>query len=227
MAALTDVDLTNVADGEYLKYDSAEGKWVNTALTITSALEELTDVDINNPTQGQNLVYDSVNEKWINASTSATVGWGGITGTLRDQADLQAALDDKQDEITGAASTITENDLTIGRVLVSDSNGKVSAGTITTTKLGYLSDVTSNIQVQLNDKLSSASIDTLTDVTLTNLRDGEVLKYDDATNKWVNSLSAAGEAIWGDIVGTLSDQTDLQDALDAKASVTFRDWSVS
>ena len=32
---------------------------------------------------------------------------------------------------------------------------------------------------------------------------------------------------WGKIVGNIADQTDLQDALNSKASVTFRDWSES
>ena len=75
--------------------------------------------------------------------------------------------------------------------------------------------------------MSSASISILTDVNLTDLTDEQVLKYDEATGKWVNAYSAAGGAVWGAITGTLSNQTDLQSALDSKASVTFRDWSAS
>lgn len=59
----------------------------------------------------------------------------------------------KQNAITGAATTITSSNLTANRALVSSSNGKVAASGITSTKLGYLSDVTSAIQAQLNNRL--------------------------------------------------------------------------
>jgi len=60
-----------------------------------------------------------------------------------------------QNAITGAASTIATANLTVGRALVSDANGKVSVSTVTGTQLGYLSGVTSAIQTQLNAKQGS------------------------------------------------------------------------
>lgn len=47
------------------------------------------------------------------------------------------------------------NGLTASRALVSDANGVLSASTITTTQLGYLANVTSDIQTQLNGKAAS------------------------------------------------------------------------
>lgn len=58
-------------------------------------LSALNGVTITNPTQGQNLTYDSTNRIWKNTSSSAQVGWGGITGTLSDQTDLYNALEAK------------------------------------------------------------------------------------------------------------------------------------
>ena len=55
-------------------------------------LGDLHNVTISNPTSGQNLTYDAANQIWKNTSTSATVAWGGITGNIADQTDLQAAL---------------------------------------------------------------------------------------------------------------------------------------
>ena len=55
-------------------------------------LEELFNISISNPTAGQNLTYDATNQVWKNTSTSATVAWGGITGSITDQTDLQTAL---------------------------------------------------------------------------------------------------------------------------------------
>jgi predicted nuclease with RNAse H fold len=55
-------------------------------------------------------------------------------------------------KITGAISTVLTANLTASRVLISNSSGKVAVSSITPTKLGYLTDVTSNIQAQLNAK---------------------------------------------------------------------------
>lgn len=53
------------------------------------------------------------------------------------------------------------------------------------------------------------------DVSIVGVAGGEVLTYDFGTGKWVN---AAGGVAWGEITGTLANQTDLQTALDAKAA---------
>ena len=67
-------------------------------------------------------------------------------------------LETKQDKITGAATTITEDNLTANRALVSNSSGKVAVSTVTSTELGYLDGVTSNVQTQLNKKLEKAPV---------------------------------------------------------------------
>lgn len=58
----------------------------------------------------------------------------------------------KQNAITGAASTVTTDNLTASRTLVSSAGGKIIVSDTTTTELGYVHGVTSNIQVQLNSK---------------------------------------------------------------------------
>lgn len=64
-------------------------------------------------------------------------------------------LETKQDKITGAATTITDDNLTASQALVSDANGKVAVSPVTSTELGYLDGVTSNVQTQLNGKLET------------------------------------------------------------------------
>ena len=61
----------------------------------------------------------------------------------------------KQNTITGAATTITGSNLTANRALISNGSGKVAVSDVTSTELGYLDGVTSNIQTQLNGKLSA------------------------------------------------------------------------
>lgn len=67
----------------------------------------------------------------------------------------------KQNNITGGASSITTSNLTTNRALVSDGSGKVAVANVTSTELGYLDGVTSNIQKQLNGKQASGSYMTL------------------------------------------------------------------
>lgn len=93
-------------------------------------LNELHGVEITSVANDDILKYNSTSGLWENSNVLST----------------------KQDTITGAASTITSSNLTTYRALVSDGGGKVAVSGITSTELGYLSGVTSNIQAQLNGK---------------------------------------------------------------------------
>lgn len=79
--------------------------------------------------------------------------WVGDT-TVSSQ--ISSAVSSKQDTITGGATTITSSDLTASRALVSNSSGKVAVSDVTSTELGYLDGVTSNVQTQLNAKAASS-----------------------------------------------------------------------
>ena len=94
--------------------------------------------------------------------TKADVGLGNVDNTSDANkpisAATQTALNGKQATITGGASTITSSNLTANRALVSDASGKVAVSEVTSTELGYLDGVTSNIQTQLDSKLSTAPV---------------------------------------------------------------------
>jgi hypothetical protein len=68
---------------------------------------------------------------------------------------VQNALNNLQPVITGAASSIAVQNLTNNRALVSDGFGKVGVSVTSSTELGYLKGVTSFIQQQLDNKISS------------------------------------------------------------------------
>jgi hypothetical protein len=59
--------------------------------------------------------------------------------------------------LTGAASSISTENLTSSRALVSNASGKVAISNVTSDELGYLSSATSNIQNQLNNKANLAN----------------------------------------------------------------------
>ena len=85
--------------------------------------------------------------------TSTAVELNYVDGVTSN---VQTQLDSKQATITGAASTITSSDLTASRVLTSNGSGKVEVSAVTSSELGYLDGVTSNVQTQLDSKLSSS-----------------------------------------------------------------------
>ena len=126
--------------------------------------------------------YGFATETYVANAVSALVG--GAPETLNALNELAAALGNdpnfattmatelgkKQPTITGGATTITSNNLTASRALVSDANGKVAVSAVTSTELGYLDGVTSAIQTQLNGTVKLAGAQTITgDKTTTGL----------------------------------------------------------
>ena len=108
----------------------------------------------------------------------------------------------KQAAITGAASTVTSSNLTANRVLVSNSSGKITAhSSVTSAELGYLDGVTSNIQVQLNNKANSSEIPTkvsqLTNdsgyALSSNIGNGTVTIVQDGVTKGTFTLNQSGD----------------------------------
>lgn len=90
--------------------------------------------------------YDSTNKK--------------IVLTLQNGSTIDVPVGDLisglQSTITGGATTITDNDLTVSKALISNSSGKVAVSTVTSTELGYVSGVTSAIQTQINGKVPTS-----------------------------------------------------------------------
>ena len=75
---LSDVNLTDLADGQILKYDEDSGKWVNTSeAEVRTQLSLLEDVDIDDTSleDGQVLKYNGTSEKWENGE-----GGGDVLG---------------------------------------------------------------------------------------------------------------------------------------------------
>lgn len=87
----------------------------------------------------------------LRGSTNLTYN-GSQVAMYSDVSSVQSQLSNKQNTITGAATTITNSNLATNCALVSNASGKVAASTVTSTQLGYLSGATSNIQTQLDDK---------------------------------------------------------------------------
>lgn len=105
-----------------------------------------------NQTEINNLLSNKADISDIPTKTGDLTNNGdGTTGSKYiTNSDLNTELESKQDKITGGATTIVTNDLTVNRALVSNANGKVAVSNITSTELGYLSGARSNLQSQID-----------------------------------------------------------------------------
>ena len=165
----------------------------------------------------QATLVNQTNIKSVNGETllgsgdltvSSSAAWGGITGTLSSQTDLQTALDAKEDVIAAGTTaqyyrgdkTFRDLDKTaVGLPNVdntSDANKPVSTAT----------------QTELDEKQDT--------ISLTTTGTSGVATFVGATLNVPDYGSAASSVAWGDITGTLSNQTDLDTALDLKADLT-------
>lgn len=79
-----------------------------------------------------------------------------------------------------------------------------------------IADITNGSWVEVTGGSGSSTIASLTDVVITAPTASQVLSYDEATSKWINTAATSSGGTWGSITGTLSIQTDLQTALDGK-----------
>jgi len=103
-----------------------------------------------------------------------------------------------------------------------------TAGTWTTTKpsapqhlvyVGIVVRAHPTLGVILVAVQNGYELNELHDVKITSASNGQVLKYDSAQGLWVNGTDVGGVA-WGGITGTLSSQTDLANALNAKLELS-------
>lgn len=114
--------------------------------TISDATISISDITTNNASisaHGFLKKLSNVANEFMNgvgnwATVTASAAWGGITGTLSSQTDLQNALNLKANL---AGPTLT------GTVVLPSTT---SIGTVSSTEIGYLDGVTSSIQTQLN-----------------------------------------------------------------------------
>lgn len=91
---------------------------------------------------------------------------------------------------------------------------------------GYVDDEVSKAKLTQGDNISISNgvisgtisnLDDLKNVKITQVADGQGIAYDATNKQWIN-VDLAQEKQWGDITGSLENQTDLKDALDAKAN---------
>ena len=108
--------------------------WLGSTLKSIDTRKELVNYIGSNTITSRAVVTNSAGEIDSSVVTLAELALlSGISSNVQTQ--LTGLGDDKQDEITGAATTVTSANLTSDRVLLSDGSGKISASSVTATTL--------------------------------------------------------------------------------------------
>lgn len=120
---------------------TVDAAYINGLITtaITSGL--------NLGTPDRAVVTDGSGNLTVSSITATKIGYLTDVGS-----NIGALINTKQDTITGGASTIVSANLSADYALISNGSGKVAVlNTVSSTRLGYLADVTGLIQAQLDD----------------------------------------------------------------------------
>lgn len=139
----------------------------------------------------------STNEDNIAMAESDIEGLYTTVGALQTNVNnVQTALTGKQDTVVGGASTITEDNLTASRALISNSSGKVAVSAVTSTELGYLHNLNSNVQQQLSDQYSRTAEKAYCIFTTGTLSDNNITMSEEAMAVLIDALRKWEP--WGD-----------------------------
>lgn len=171
--------------------------------------------------EGDPKTYDA-----IIISTPIATTWGSITGQITNQTDLQAALDGKADTediptVKDSTVNIAEGNSVIGSFTLNGDGGTITRNTFTSTANGTAAagsnttvDTTSLTAVDGTGSAKAGDI-----VSFADYRIGKVVSIDDTTaNVAIIYAPKPQEATsWGNITGTLTNQADLNSALELKA----------
>lgn len=195
----------NTTSNKLRTYDSEYSEWYNLVTNSDSF-------------SSSRVVVTDTTGKTIESSTITEVELGyldGVTDLIQDQIDgkISASSTDTltNKTIDADSNTITnlENEnikssaninfskmesLTSSRALIANSSGVVGVSSVTSTELGYISGVTSSIQSQIDEKISSSSTDTLTNKTISSSD---------------NSISLAASSITSGTLGVTRGGTNL------------------
>ena len=165
---LSDVSIASASNGQVLTYNF--GDWVNSDLPSPSiSLDDLTNVSIASPSNNQVLKYD--NGTWVNANDS-----GGTTVIANPSGSSTADL------------TKLQVDNVIYAIPSGGSNVSVTQIQSTGTKIATITvdSVATDIYSPAG---GGSSLNDLSNVNITSPSDQQVLAYNDATSKWINSSS--------------------------------------
>jgi hypothetical protein len=106
--------------------------------------------------EGQIALKATTTNVYTKAEANSLLGVKANSADVYTKSAMDTLLAAKQAMLTGAATSIAASNLSINRALISDGSGKVAVSSTTSEQIGFLSDVTSALQAQLNGKLGTS-----------------------------------------------------------------------
>lgn len=179
-------------------YDTQHSKYawrrVDVQPASTTTLAGLTDTTISSATDGQVLTYNSSSNKWVNANS---------VSDLNELSDVELS--------TPTDGEVLKYDTTAGKWINAAGSGSSYTagdgiditGTVISTD-GFQEGDMSDVIPALPTPVTAQDLDDLGDVVITTPTNGQVLEYDSASSKWVNSNGGGGGA------SSLDDLTDVE-----------------
>jgi nitrogen fixation protein len=176
-----------------------------------SALNDLSDVTITNVQDNQILSYDALSGQWINIGVGSAVRNSQAFIATAGQTVFTTAYPFNSQLLDLYINGVKINSLsytTFGEYQITLNDGCLDGDIVDV----VIYDTTSSVLPSVN------SLNDLIDVSIGALANNQVLYYNSTTGLWQNG--AVGGGTWGSITGTLSNQTDLQNALNLKVPYT-------
>lgn len=137
----------------------------------------------------------------VSAVSGGVASFNGRSGVVLPQSgDYTATMVGAQPTITGAATTITDSNLSGSMALISNTDGKVAESNVTSTELLYLSGIQSNVQQQINYKAPLYSPPLVGTPTAPTAASGTSTTQIATTQFVQNALSSAGTGTTVNIV---------------------------
>ena len=110
------------------------------------------------------LIYDPVSLSHKRTTVSGITGYSGGGGGVTAHNALTGLNSDDHPQYSLADGTRWAANQTANRVVIATASGVIASSSISTTQLGYLANVNSDIQLQLNSKSASGHTHPISDI---------------------------------------------------------------
>jgi hypothetical protein len=176
--ALSDVTVTSPSSGQVLKWNGSA--WINStdnAGTTVNSIDDIADVTITSVSSGQVLKWNGT--AWVNSTDNA----GTTINSIDDITDVTITSASSGQFLKWNGTAWVNDAIDLGSDTVGNYMSNVSAGT--GISVSHTQGEGSTATLSLN-----ASIDNLSDVTITSVSTGQVLKWNGSA--WINDTDGGG-----------------------------------
>jgi hypothetical protein len=193
-----EIDTTSPADTNVLKYNASLNKYIPGVASTVAALDDLTDVIISAATPNQVLKYDGYN--WVNANAPSGVAGSTYFATIGNDFDSTFT-------VTHGLSTrdivvsFTETEFPYASFSTTWEATTLNAITVYFETVPSSNSVRVSIYAAVSGIALSTDLDSLSDVALSSLANGDFLRYNGLN--WINDPVNLSTDTVGDYVSSL------------------------